>query len=147
MKKISSEISVDSPLINAKWGTIDKKNPISIYLEIGTYITPNENFDDYTSKIREIEKEGRTIVKNAISNTEGIKNDFIFVPDIADTRISYGKKSYISFQIHIGRVRKSGDISTFKDIVTIMDSKWKPVYNGIVSAIENNGFACSKTRK
>lgn len=146
MKKINSEIKIDTPLLKTKWGTIDKKNPTSIYLEMGTYITPTKDEEDYTDNIKEIEKAGRFIVKDALCNTEGVKKDFIFVTDIADTRISYGKKSYISFQIHLGRPRKDGDKQTFKEIVNNIDSKWKPVYSSIVKTIENNGFSCSKTK-
>lgn len=147
MKKISSEISVDSNILKAKWGTIDKKNPTSLYLEMGTYITPKEKEEDYTDNIKEIEKVGRLVVKDALYKTEGFKQDFIFVSDIADTRISYGKKSYISFQIHLGRLRKDDDKRTFKEIVNFMDEKWKPVYSDFVKTIENNGFSCSKTKK
>lgn len=147
MKKISSEIKVDSNIFKAKWGTIDKKNPSSIYLEIGTYITPKEQEEDYTDNIKEIEKIGRIIVKDAVGKTDGWKKDFIFVSDIADSRISYGKKSYISFQIHLGRSKANEDKLTFKEIVNSMDEKWKPVYSGIVDTIENNGFYCSKTKK
>lgn len=146
MKKINSEIKIDTPLLKAKWGTIDKKNPTSIYLEMGTYITPTKEEDDYTDNIKEIEKSGRYIVKDALCKTEGVKQDFIFVTDIADTRISYGKKSYISFQVHLGRSRKDGDKRTFKEIVNFMDSNWKPVYSDIIKTIEDNGFSCSKTK-
>ena len=76
MKKINSEIKIDTPLLKTKWGTIDKKNPTSIYLEMGTYITPTKDEEDYTDNIKEIEKAGRFIVKDALCNTEGVKKDF-----------------------------------------------------------------------
>ena len=147
MKKINSEIKVDTPILKAKWGTIDKKNPSSIYLEMGTYITPKTEEESYRQNILEIEKRGRLIVKDALYKTEGVKKDFIFVTDIADTRIMYGKKSYISFQVHLGRSKNQDDRKTFKEIVHKMDAEWKPVYDEIIETIEDNGFSCSKTKK
>ena len=148
MKKISSEISINSNILKAKWGTIDKKNPSSIYLEMGTYITPKEKQEDYSDKIKEINKEGKQLVKTALLNTDGVKSDFIFVTDVADTRITYGKKSYISFQIHIGRTRSELEKKIpFKEVVSQIGNKWTPVYDGIIDALESNGFSCSKTKK
>ena len=92
MRKISSEITIPMESMKAKWGTIDKKNPMFIYLELGVYITPKVKEESYTDNIAKIEKESKQIVKDAIGNTDSVKKDFIFVTDIADTRIMFGKK-------------------------------------------------------
>ena len=146
MKKISSEINVDLPSMKAKWGTIDKKNPSFIYLEIGAYITPREQEESYTDNIVSIEKEGRQIIKDAVNRTDCVKKDFIFVTDVAETRIMFGKKSYLSMQIHMGHKHQDKN-TAFKDIVSDMDGRWRPVYDEILSTIENNGFSCSKSKK
>lgn len=146
MKKINSEISVSLPNLKAKWGTIDKKCPSSLYLEVGGYITPKEDKDNYVQTIKKIDKEVKTIIKNAIISTDDICKEFIFVSDVSDTRISYGKKSYLAYQIHMGRKRPL-DSKSFKDIVSTMNSQWSLVYEGIYHVIEENGFSCSKTKK
>ena len=148
MKKINSEINIDIPSLKAKWGTVNKKQPTSIYLEIGGYISPKAEEDDYSGAVKRIDKAVKEIIKQAVTSTDSIGNDFIFVTDVADTRISYGKKSYLSFQIHMGR--KKNQVlakNQFKDIVTEIDGKWKNVYGDILSVIEKNGFSCSKTKK
>lgn len=132
--------------MKVKWGTIDKKNPSFIYLELGTYITPTENQETYSENILQIEKVGRQIFKNAILSSRDIKPNFIFVTDVADTRIAYGKKSYISMQVHIGRSGSDGK-ANFGEIVTNIDERWRSVYGEILSTIENNGFSCSKSKK
>lgn len=146
MRKISSEITIPMESMKAKWGTIDKKNPMFIYLELGVYITPKVEEESYTDNIAKIEKESKQIVKDAIGNTDSVKKDFIFVTDIADTRIMFGKKSYLSMQVHMGR-RPQYSKQAFKDAVGDMDGQWKPVYEKILNTIESNGFACSKTKK
>ena len=78
-------------------------------------------------------------------SSDDIKNDFIFVTDIADTRISYGKKSYLTFQIHVGR--KKSDINDFKTVISDVGKKWTDVYSKMAESIKRNGFECSKTKK
>jgi len=145
MKKINSEISIDLPNIKAKWGTIDKKNPSSMYLEVGGYITPKNEEEDYRPNIQKIDREVKDVVKSAIISTDTINNNFIFVSDVADTRILYGKKSYLSFQIHIGR-KKGVENRPFKEVVGDINGKWQHIYSDILSIIEENGFECSKTK-
>lgn len=145
MKKITSEISMSSPDFKIKWGTIDKKNPSFIYLEMGTYITPKKEEENYSNSIKEIEKSGKSIIKNAINLSSEVKKDFIFVTDIADTRINYGKQSYLTFQIHMGS--KMDYLKDFKAVANHMNIEWQEVYNAMKNTIEENGFFCSKTKK
>ena len=145
MKKITSEISMSSPDFKIKWGTIDKKNPSFIYLEMGTYITPKKEEENYSNSIKEIEKSGKSIIKNAINLSSDVKKDFIFVTDIADTRINYGKQSYLTFQIHMGS--KMDHLKDFKSVASHMNIKWQEVYNAMKNTIKENGFFCSKTKK
>ena len=145
MKKINSEINIDLPNIKAKWGTIDKKNPSSMYLEVGGYITPKTDEEDYRQNIQNIDKEVKNVVKSAVISTDYINNNFIFVSDITDARILFGKKSYLSFQIHVGR--KNGvENRPFKEVVSDINGKWSYIYSDILSIIEENGFKCSKTK-
>ena len=146
MKKICSEININSNALKTKWGTIDKKNPSSIYLEIGGYITPKSEAEDYRENIQKIDKEVKSVVKSAIISTDYVSNDFIFVSDVADSRISFGKKSYLSFQIHVGR-KRGVEIKPFKEVVSDISEKWNHIYSDIQTIIEENGFECSKTKK
>lgn len=144
MKKISSEITIDSPSLKIKWGTMDKKNPSSLYLEIGTYITPREENEDYTDNIKKIDKLSKQIIKNKINSEKDFNDNFIFVTDVADTRISFKKRSYILFQIHLLRNKKES--LPFKNVVSGLNNDWTPIYKEIKTAIEDNGFECFKTK-
>lgn len=147
MKKITSEITVDGPLSKMKWGTIDKKNPSSIYLELGTYISPKEELESYSNSISKIDKGGKKMIKDIINGIGGFNPSFIFVTDVADTRILFNKRSYLSFQIHFSR--KKDEVmknKPFKDVVTEADAAFHDVYYGIKSLIEENGFECFKTK-
>jgi len=151
MKKINSEVKIDSPFFKSKWGTIDKKNPSIIYLEIGTYISPSKE-SDYSSAIKTIEKNMKSIVGNRIYLSHGdYKPNFIFTTDVADSRISPGKKSYMTFQLHLQLApqymqsyKDSG--GNFKCLINDLSEKWNPFYGELYNEIESNGFNCSKTK-
>lgn len=147
MKKINSEVKVDSPFFKSKWGTIDKKNPSIIYLEIGTYISPKEEKESYSNSISEIDKNGKVMLRKTLIGSKSFNPSFIFVTDVADTRILFNKRSYLSFQIHLSR--KKEDVmknKPFKEVVNEADSIFHDICYEIKSLIEENGFECFKTK-
>jgi hypothetical protein len=145
MKKINSEIKIDNPNLKIKWGTTDKKNPLIFYLEIGSYITPRIEQESYKKNISAISKNASNLIKSAALKTNIASDNIIFVSDIADERIEYGKKSFLTFQIHF----KNKDIkkyNKFNDIVNQINGSFSDVYDGAKSIIEENGFECFKTK-
>lgn len=141
-----SEIEIPNPKLKIKWGTIDKKNPSSIYLEIGTYITPKEKDEDYVQKIKEINKAGKALTNDILNRTTLLNSPFIFITDVADTRVAYNKKSYMTFQIHFARKKDEEAPKNFKGIVGEIDTQWKTAYEQYQNLIEENGFNCYKTK-
>ena len=97
MKKINSEVKFCDNNFKIKIGTTDKKNHNSIYIELGTYIMPNEVKNTYNSEIEDFEKIIKRFVKDNITQN----NDFIIIIDIANDRISVNKKSYLEIQIFL----------------------------------------------
>lgn len=147
MKQINSELPIEHDILKIKWGTTNKKQPVSIYLELGAYITPDADNQNYADSIKKINKSIKEKVRELVTSTNLIYNDFIFVPDIADGRITFGKKSYLSFQIHmVTNQQEIGEEKEFKDIVSDMDSLWSSLYEEILSVVSENGFSCSKTK-
>lgn len=147
MKKINSEIKIDNSLFKIKIGTTDKKNPNVIYAEIGSYISPIEDMDIYTPSIEEIEKNAKKYLTDLLNKNESYENDFIFISDIADERITKGKRSYIEMQIFVKpklglKCKKFSEISDKFKMECV--EKILPV---IENAIKTNGFDCYKTRK
>lgn len=147
MKKINSEVKIDNNLFKIKIGTTDKKNPNVIYVEIGSYISPIEDIDAYTLHIEEIEKSTKNYLTDLLNKNESYEKDFIFISDVADERITKGKRSYIEMQIFVKpklklNCQKFSEISNKFNMECV--NKILPV---IENAIKTNGFECYKTRK
>lgn len=142
MKKINSEVKFCDNNFKIKIGTTDKKNHNSIYIELGTYIMPNEVKNTYNSEIEDFEKIIKRFVKDNITQN----NDFIIIIDIANDRISINKKSYLEIQIFLKL--KDGESQTFKDVSLNMYNNY---VRDLISYINNDlykrGFLCYKTKK
>ena len=150
-RKINSEQTVDNDSFKLKVGTTDKKNPKTIYIDCGFFIEPKEEKDEYTEDIKNIEDGAKRLAKkisNAMKpNTEGeriFKKDFIFVFEVAETRASYGKKSYASIQLHL---KQEDDMLNFNEIMYY--TKWLAEFftKTLKRYIEDIGFEVTKTKK
>ena len=152
MKKISSEIKFDdNQFFKVKWGTTDKKLPYSIYLEMGTYVTPKLESDSYSEKIRNFDKSFRTVLdRYHASYNNAVSSNCIIVTDIAEGRVEYGKKSYMTVQATLvlkpsyiyGKLNSGG----FKSIVEDIHIWYNNMPNDFRNILEDNGFECSKTK-
>ena len=97
-RKICSTVHFDNQLFKIDIGTVDKKNPETMYSVIGTYLTPLEEMD-MKGSIRTMVGFGRKLMGNILHNSFDFEDDFMFIHEIAAERMAVGKKSYIEFQV------------------------------------------------
>ena len=150
-RKINSEQIIDNENFKLKIGTTDKKNPKTIYIDCGFFVEPKVEKEDYSEDIKFVEGEARRLAKKISnankpeSNGERLfKKDFIFVFEVAETRIFYGKKSYVSFQLHL---KQEDDIVNFQDITTYTTVLAEFFVTTLQRHIDDIGFEVSKTKK
>lgn len=145
-KKITSVIKINNNDVKLKIGTVDKKNPTVVYFEGGFYVKPTVKKESYLNDIDEIKEELNKFVKNYIDSSEKIKKDYMFFTDIAEERIRYNKKSFLTFQLYV----KPNDTiletnKTFKNVALNLTEEEKLVKE-FKEILEKNGFATSKTK-
>lgn len=100
VKKINSEYIIPcTEYFNVTGGTVDKKNPQSIYYSIGTYIIPTKEIN-YHSFMADIEKIIKKEVKQLIADRYSCYLEHIVVMEVAEDWIAIGKPSYLDFQIY-----------------------------------------------
>lgn len=144
MKKIHSEIKIENNLLNIKLATTDKKNPTTMFIDGGVYISPLLDKRIYTEDIKSIEKELKGLFTGLWEDESQIS-----VIEVADTRIEYGKKSYLSFQSFFKTPQSLMAKQNFVNIIQETDvvKKYKDILPKMVKIIESNGFKSSKTKK
>lgn len=145
IKKINSETKMRRDGFKVTIGTTDKKNPNSVYIGFGGYITPITDEKTYNDKIRIFEMKMKRNAESIISDGKLSDRNIIFVSEIAQERMSIGKKSYFDLQIYIP-VSKNMLATTnrsFKELTNIITDKYVPnLSDKIKRLMEENGFAC-----
>ena len=147
MKTITSERNIESNFFKIKIGTLDKKNPSTMYVDAGTYITPNREKDSYKSDILSIEKKMKQLTGELLSSKTFIQDNFMFVTDVAINRISPERGTHFTIQVYFKPSKN--DIALKKNFGQLCKEYIKqyrdslPLYQKI---IESHGFSCSKTK-
>ena len=145
-KKITSVIKIENDDATLKVGTIDKKNPTVVYFEGGFYVKPTVKKDSYLSDIDDIKEELNKIVKNHVNSTDNIKKEYMFFTDIAEERVMYNKKSFLTFQLYVKPNDKLlAEKQTFKNVASNLTEEEKLIQE-FKEILEKNGFATSKTK-
>ena len=145
-KKINSEIKIQDPEFKIKIGTTDKKNPNILYIQIGTYIKPNNKKISYNEDITYIDKISKNYFKEKFKNSDIYSKNFIFVTDVADERINVKKKSFLEMEIHLKRINKNNEsfIAVSKELYNYCINDF--VYT-LKETFTHNGFEYFKTKK
>lgn len=148
MKKIKSESKFQDNDFKIKIGTMDKKNPEVVYIELGSYISPKEERETYKPYISRIEKKTKSLIENVIQESGMCKNGFIFVSDIADERVAMNKKSYFEMQVFIKPTDEIKTCGKFVDLTKKINEECvSKIIPGIKKYIKENGFEYFKSRK
>ena len=148
MKKIKSESKFPYDSFKVKIGTMDKKNPEVIYIELGSYISPREEKKSYKSNVLNIEKLSKSMIGCVLKNSGLCKDDFIFVSDIADERITMNKKSYFELQLFVKPLDSVKTIGKFSEVSEIFNKECvSKIIPCVKQYISDNGFDYYKSRK
>ena len=146
MKKINSAIKFNVDKFKLKIGTTNKKNPEVIYIEIGTYIKPNDNKDSFREYIDNFNKKTKHFINKLLNYKKTCNNNFILITDIADERINKGKKSYLDLQILLKPFNLNKSI--FKNLASNIYNEYViDIINFVKNELENNDIECYKTKK
>lgn len=137
-----SQILIENPQFKLKVGTVDKKNPQSIYIEGDTYISPMIDKKIYEDDIERIEKSFKNIASSFSENLGIFDKHIISIFDIAQTRISFGKKSKLGFQIYYKQIGKE----PFDKISNLIGDNLSTMINQFADEITSCNFSISKKK-
>jgi hypothetical protein len=100
MKK-GKEIKIETPYqYNVVSGTIDNKNPKTIYIQISAWGKPkNNNIESYEPIIKQKSKRVKKKLFEVLDEKEFYKNVSIIDFNMASSGISYDKKSFMSVEL------------------------------------------------
>ena len=142
MKKGKSvKLNLFNP-IKSVYGTVDSKNLKSVYINIQSWVTPKEEYDNWNRVVSNLGREIKHSVFESI-NQDLFRENTIVDLDLRTSGISKGKKSFFNLEINLYTLSemdfKCVEIKdSVKDIV-------KSIYKNNV--IQNKYFEFSNSKK
>lgn len=100
MKKGKSvKLNLYNP-IKSVYGTVDSKNLKSVYINIQSWVTPKEEYENWNRIVSNLGREIKHSVYESI-NTKLFQNTSIVDLDLRTSGISHGKKSFFNLEINL----------------------------------------------
>lgn len=101
-------------------GTVDSKNPTSVYINITAWGEPTkDDIDEYTTVISSLKKDVKShIYTNLPLSFNKLKT--IVDLDMRESGISYGKRSFMSCEITLYQNSRNGTILMGEDLKKLM---------------------------
>lgn len=82
------------------YGTVDSKNLKSIYINIQTWVEPNEEYDNWTRIVLNMSRSVKHSVFNCIDRNQ-FEDKFIVDLDLRTSGIQYKKRSFMNLEINL----------------------------------------------
>jgi hypothetical protein len=100
MKKGKSvKLNLYNP-IKSVYGTVDSKNLKSVYINIQSWVTPKDDYDNWNRVVSNLGREIKHSVFKSI-NTNIFQDKSIVDLDLRTSGISHGKKSFFNLEINL----------------------------------------------
>ena len=133
MKKGKSiKLNLYNP-IKSVYGTVDSKNLKSVYINIQSWVTPKDEYDNWNRVVSNLSREIKHSVYESI-NTHLFQDKSIVDLDLRTSGISHGKKSFFNLEINL----YTTDEMDFKS------PEIKESVTNIVQSIYNNNITTNK---
>lgn len=85
--------------IKSSYGTVDSKELKSIYINIQSWVSPKDDYDNWNRIVGNLTREIKHSVYNKINTTFFEQNTIVDL-DLRTSGISYGKKSFFNLEIN-----------------------------------------------
>ena len=77
MRKIATKLNIPNDNFKLKIGTLNKKNPISFYIEGNTYITPLKEEKGYTKQLELVRRTFKRNISDVIKDSNLVDSFYI----------------------------------------------------------------------
>lgn len=142
--RINGNKTINHNTIKAKLGITNKKDQRVFFLEGGAFIIPNDDIDDFSEVMNNVENVCRRSIKSKLLAHTAITTDFLMNFEVCADRMKKNKRSYLSFQYHF-KQKPNLNVS----VLTIKESNedfFISLLNDIEEELTSYNISVSKTR-
>lgn len=143
--RLNSEKKIDAENFKLKIGTTNKIDPIVVYVEGRTFISPIEEKEDYSKDLSKIRHEFSRAISRGISKSPLFDRKFILDFQVASKGVSLNKKSFLSFQFLLRQNKEN--VLKLKDLKANCEEMIKAIVSSLEENIIEHNFVLTKTKK
>ena len=131
--KRGKEMKIETPYqYNVISGTVDNKNPKSVYIQISAWGKPKEDgIEDYEMIIKRKSKRVKRKLFEVLDNKRFYRTKSIVDFNMASSGINFGKKSFMSVEMTLFKR---------EPLLPINSDKMKPILEEVSNKIINDVF-------
>ncbi len=131
--KRGKEMKIETPYeYNVISGTVDNKNPKSVYIQISAWGKPKEDgIEDYESIIKRRSKRVKRKLFEVLDDKRFYKTKSIVDFNMASSGVNFGKKSFMSVEMTLFKR---------EPLLPINSDKMKPILEEVSNKIINDVF-------
>ena len=145
IRRLNVEYAFEHDKIRVGFGTMNRKNPIPVYIEGKCFITPSFYSENYKKEVDSINYRLKRLVNEYISVSGLFEPDYILDLQIPHTCMDKDKKSYLFFQLTLKQKKKKPI-----EIGELYNKEKINLYNFLDSMccmLNNKDFSVAKTKK
>lgn len=143
MKRLNKEYSLNiNDYIDVKYGSVNRENPIVVYVECKSWICPLYD-GDYTSAIDSVVSNCKNMLRKELIRNSKFSNKFFFDFDVKTASLRENKKSFMSFEF---LVRQNEKVHNLKDIRDDIEFMFKNVIDCLAVDLNEHIFCLSKRK-
>lgn len=144
-KRLSQTYNLD---VNNKmaisFGTVNKTNPVVVYLSLGCWIYSNTTGNQNKQKLISLEDTVRNLVKTNLLYDGLFSQRYILDYDVSLNNVIRSKRF---LYINVYLKQNSTTIHTVKELLPTVTERASKFIDEVVDDLEENGFTVSKTKK
>lgn len=118
IERLKREYKIQYGDFKIKYGTYNKNNPKSIYIEIGFWVKYNGDLKSYNERVQHVTSSMRSAIKKRLNSTSLLSDSFIFILTAKKSVSNKDKAFFACANITISQTENiNTDICSFEDIV------------------------------
>lgn len=146
-KRLNVERALNNKVFRTRIGSVNRLNPVSIYISGKAYISPTQETDNYDDSIDLLDADLKTILKQYTANNTFVNKVFISNLEVPKNGLKYGKNTYLFFQLFFSQNFSNPVCKNIDKIREIMSPGISDVLSQFESKIYERGFTIHEKRK
>lgn len=146
-KRLNVERTLNNNVFKTKIGSVNRLNPVSIYVSGKAYISPTEDMDTYEESIDLLDHDLKVILRRYTSGNPFVNKVFISNLEVPKNGLKYGKNTYLFFQLFFSQNFSNPVCKSMDEILDKMSPGVNEVLKEFEAKIYERGFTIHEKRK